>query len=293
MFAPETTDLGRVRLLANINFHFSSEKLPHLAEVIRALAEMDIARLDLCICTNSEAAPDHEILARICRYFLAPGTFSILAFTGLEDPRFLVWCHKEAVLRARFLDGGEGHTHFLCLEDDIRFTSHNLRYFLGAREFLRPYNLLPGFYRVEYDTARHVYVSVDHFNTTFIAEYRRIAHEGMYFITSAYPYCAMFLLDRDMAEEHANSPGFAREDSKNLIWWDILERANLGLAYDRVPEGFHNRHAIPVHQDSLDAASCCWVTHLGNKYARSGTVLGQLSMRDTFWWSREGKFPVG
>jgi len=285
--------IGEARVLATINFHYNEPRVEHFSEVVRALAEMRVGQLDLVVVTQTTNPSERETIGRICRYFLPARQVTVLCFPDLEDPRWLVWCHKEAVLRNRFLGGDEGHTHFLCLEDDIRFTQRNMEYFLDSRELLRQTGLLPGFFRVEFDTARNVYVAVDHFNTSYLEEYRRLDCGGYSFLTSAYPYCAMYLLDRDMADEHVASASFNRDASESRIWWSILERANLGLCYENVPSGFQNRHAIPVHQDSLNPVAECWVTHLGNKYARPGSPLAQLPVADTFWWSRAGKFPTG
>jgi len=291
MFDEPPKNLFDTRLLVSVAFHYKEEKLRYLAQVIRSLSDIMVARLDLDLITNSDSAEEIRNIERLCRYFLPPERYVIRRFPNLPDPQWLVWCHKETVLRDRFVNGDEGFTHFLYLEDDIGFTHRNLAYFLTAREYLRPYDLMPTFHRVEYNTNWNTYVSVDHTATSYIKDVKRIELPEFSFLCSTYAYCAMYLLDHEMAAEHIACPSFDREGSRSLIWWATLERANLALCFSRIPEGFVSRYVIPVGKRTMEPLPACWVTHIGDKYAHADGPHGKISMHDLFWWSREGKFP--
>jgi hypothetical protein len=64
----------------------------------------------------------------------------------IGHPYLLTWIHRE-LFRRDFEEGSV--SHFLYLEDDIRFGRDNLEYFLENEDDLRKFGLFPGFLRYE------------------------------------------------------------------------------------------------------------------------------------------------
>jgi len=255
-----------IRLLVAVTAHYNPAKLPLLAEVLRSLAELAVARLAVVLVTNT-AHPDHlATIRRVATWFLPPAAVDIRSYPNLPDPRDLPWCHKADVLQARFLNGAEDFTHFLYLEDDERFSQRNLAYFLRYRDALRPHGLLPSFLRVEFHPDKLHMMSVDYLDPTAIAHLGQVDLGTIRFVTPAYPYCGLYLLDRELAAEHIASPAFGPETSEGQAPWGRLERAAMGLCFESPPPGFTTRYVLPLLPDRVTPLADCWVHHLGDKY---------------------------
>ena len=67
---------------------------------------------------------------------------------------YLTWAHKRLF---RYALRDQGFSHFIYLEDDLRFTRESLTYWCRFREPLALHGLLPGFVRYdELDDTRYV-----------------------------------------------------------------------------------------------------------------------------------------
>src|SRR5579862_2977077 len=118
----------RARILCAITFHFLPQRLGFLSEVLRSLAEFDVAAIDVSIITNTTDSTDTNLLKRLCAESFPGHRAEIRSFGNLTHPYELTWCHK-SLIAEQFLDQRYSYTHFLYLEDDIRLSFSNFCYF--------------------------------------------------------------------------------------------------------------------------------------------------------------------
>ena len=63
----------------------------------------------------------------------------------------------------------------------------------------------------------------------------------------------------------------------------IREKANMGLMYTNIPDGFINRHVIPVILNRKIPHESCTVRHLGDKYANDElSIFCKIKIKDIF-----------
>jgi hypothetical protein len=214
---------------------------------------------------------------------------------------FLTWGHKSLFRQAV---GNPGFSHFVYLEDDLRFTSEALSYWCRFREPLAAHGLLPGF--VRYEVLDHVRFVVDQKERQDVdpanrrhvsprqAPYGGDAETNLHFVNLNNPYQGMYVLDRELAIDHLrNSPARSPVLSRAVSWPNglekrgtiIRERAALGPIFDDVPSGFQSRNCVPVETLSpgeYRLAPACLVEHLAGNYSRSETVFGKIPVEDLF-----------
>jgi hypothetical protein len=267
----KTWRIAECSLLVAISAHYVPARLPYLLEVVRALADINAQRLDIHVMVNEV---DDETAARLHRLLSAAlpagRTVTINRVGGLDHPFDLTWAHKRLIPEV-FLAEGSAFTHFLYLEDDMRFGAANLRYFLRFRPLLEPFGLLPSFLRIEYSAAAEELRFTEHRRPTDPASARGVTAGGVRFIATP-PYCALYVLDRPLARQHVESPSFDREASKALSRWAVRERAAAGVCWDRVPRGFRRRYVVPLAPDGTGFAPECLVPHLHATYADNPTA---------------------
>jgi len=232
------------RVLCCITFHFVAGRLESLADVLQALSEFPVAFLEAVIVTNAVDDSETVILERLAAEIMGEGRATICRVHELEHPFDLAWHHKQ-VLAERFVDDTASRfTHFIYLEDDIRFTFANFEYFLTAREQLRGEGLLPAFLRVEWSEDAAGLVATDCFWPVYVPVQPRLGAGEIVFMNMPNPYNPCFVLDRELAREHLASPASDRVSSSRLVAWGIRERAAMGLCLDNVPKPFRARHEI-------------------------------------------------
>ena len=263
---PPALGLPGVRLLVAIAHHHAPERLPFLLEVARALGDFAVDRLDVVVITNLEDAGARAAIRCLVRPALAvPGDVEVMPAGRLAHPFHLPWSHKP-LIRERFLPS-RAWTHFVYLEDDIRFGFAAFRHFLAARPLLAPHGLVPGFFRVEFSATNRALQALDQTAPFDAATLPGIKAGGLRFVPAPNPYCAMYVLDRDLAEEHVADPAFDREASRQVSPWDVRERAAMGLCWSRIPRGFPARQVIAVDPVRREVAPGCLVAHLAGNYA--------------------------
>ena len=214
---------------------------------------------------------------------------------------YLTWGHK-SLFRQALSD--PGLSHFVYLEDDLRFTSEALSYWCRFREPLAAHGLLPGFVRYEVlDDVRFVVdqkerQDVDPANRQHVSPFQPPSGGGaetnFHFVNLNNPYQGMYVLDRELAIDHLrNSPARSPVLSRAVSWPNglekrgtiIRERAALGPIFDDVPAGFQSRNCVPVETLSpgeYRLAPSCLVEHLAGNYSRSETVFGKIPVDDMF-----------
>jgi hypothetical protein len=278
----KTWRIAECSLLVAISAHYVPARLPYLVEVLRSLGDINARRLDVHIMVNEVDDGTAARLHRLLSASLPAGrTVVINRVGGLEHPFDLTWAHKR-LIRDVFLAEGSSFTHFLYLEDDMRFGAVNLRYFLRFRPLLEPFGLLPSFLRIEYSEAAEELRFTEHRRPTDPVAVRGVTAGGMRFIGVA-PYCALYLLDRPLARQHVESPSFDKEASKALSRWAVRERAAAGVCWDGVPRGFRSRYVVPLTPAHDGFAPDCFVPHLHATYAdRPGASFGKIPVHRAF-----------
>ena len=260
-------DLAReARLLCVIPFHYRALRLHYLYEVVRALSELLVRRVTVVVMTNTTDDDELARIDRICAHFLDRQDIGIDIHPELDDPWNLGWCHKPIL--GRLFMGDDAYTHFVYLEDDMRLSHWNLTYFMGARALLARQGLIPSFVRVEYNFSDANVYATDWLAQGQIAGKPAAEAAGQRFLPADNPYIAMFILDRALAEEHVATRSFDRLRSREVMDWDPLARAAMGLSFENVPAGFPSRYVVPVDADG-QVMTPAWVYHLPNNYANA------------------------
>jgi hypothetical protein len=258
------------------------------------LAEYPVALLEVHIVANAISESEDSTLRRLAEEILGPDRASIHRVDDLAHPFDLAWRHKEVIAR-RFLGAGADFTHFIYLEDDIRFTFANFRYFVEERERLRERGLLPAFLRAEWSQAANGLVATDCFWPVYVPVQPQLRSGDIVFANMPNPYNPCFVLDRELAAEYVASPFFDKEASSHLARWGIRERAAMGLCLENVPRGFKSRYVVPVSTLTNSVVPAARIRHLQGTYATQATTgLGKVrletllhgarSIGDGSWW---------
>ena len=276
--SPEPEDCS---LLVAITFHHVPRRVIYLLDVVRALADFAVRRVDIRVMINdvpdSVFASMREVLAGTVSGHV---TVTLMRCRDLAHPFELTWAHKRLIPQ-EFLPAGSPYTHFVYLEDDMRFSYRNFRYFLEHRRPLGEVGLIPSFVRVEYGEAAQEIRCTDIHQTLPLERLKKIDVGPYFFVSPPIPYCALYVLDRDLALEHVASASFDPVASGKVMKYDIRMRAAVGQCWEKVPRGYRSRYAIGIDPTRATAAPECWVPHLPNNYiTRMATPSAKLPMRN-------------
>lgn len=256
------------RLLATVTFHYAAHRIEFLADVLRNFAAFPVARRVIVIFTNTSKPDEQAQVRAVFRQLgLKEGRDVRLEVkSDLLDPFHLAWAHKPII--RKFLARKSDFTHFVYVEDDERFSFENFSYFLDAREILRPFGLLPGFLRVEWNKTLHRYAHTDSTAPTDLSKNPFVPFRNWRFTAVDFPHDGCYVLDRELAREYAGSLSFDLNKSVERSTWGICERASMGLTFEAVPAPFKHRMVIPVSRRSPGVIpQCAWIFHLPNNYA--------------------------
>ena len=109
------------------------------------------------------------------------------------------------------------------------------------------------------------------------------------------PYHAMYLMDKDLMKEHLLGPSRSvdfghtvfnpRYQNFELLLFDMMAKANLGLIYKDIPDGFFHRSVVPVNKNTKRVEKYCLIKHLSNKYAneKNNKYLGNIKIEDIYY----------
>ncbi|MCW8306994.1 hypothetical protein AruPA_08090 [Acidiphilium sp. PA] len=257
---------ANLHIMVVVAFKFRTTRLRHLLEVATGFAEYTDAAVDFIVTTTADDAE----LATLERSLVPLRTsgmrvsFRQVPFDAAVPYR-VTWAHK-SLLREVFLADSR-YSHFIYVEDDIRLSQRNFSYFRRFREKLRPYGLLPGFLRYEFnDTDYHTYL-VDHREPTRVADSPGIDLGDVRFVNVDPPYQACFVLDRELAAEHAAGPSFDVEASK-IYGHGEAERANLAFSFENIPAsgGFTSRYVMPLDRNTGLPLHAALIRHLPDNF---------------------------
>jgi hypothetical protein len=275
-----------MKLLTCIAFHFKTERLMYLRQVLHA--QQFLADSVHVIVTTNTAEPNELAAIRaVSPASSRPFSVEIESFTTLPNPYLLTWAHK--VVLARHM-GDMSYTHFMYTEDDLELTENNVAYWLRTRELLRPFGFYPSFFRVEWNETTRQWCSTDIEKPVSVAgEPKVLSTFGDYqFLNLPNPYQGLFFYDRELMAEHAASHTFdltkyGRLEKINMpSGGGTTERATYGLTYVNIPEHYRSRNLVPYFCKFLKIDPDCWVHHLPNNYAngKAEIKLGKLRVDD-------------
>lgn len=184
-----------------------------------------------------------------------------------DSPWGLLWEHKKTLkeLASRKISS---HDLYLILENDILFNQSNLDYWIENRENLRKSGLIPTFLAVEYSLKRSQWVAINLHNkrsSENIELFTFKIQNNQYFQLPEL-YSALFLLDHELLLEYCSSKAAGKETSRELIWWDLGARSNMGLQFVNYPATFKNRYSLGIDSRSTRVVGSALVHHLPNLY---------------------------
>jgi hypothetical protein len=183
--------------------------------------------------------------------------------SNFVNPYFLTWTH---VPFFKYLfESDNSITHFMYIEADMLVTRSNIDYWLHAREQLRSTRLVPSFLRYELNYVDKKFYSTDlQYSLPFVQLSRIQMSDDYFYLNLKFPYQAMYLLDRELMQEHLEGP--FREFLLNHIW-GVPEQAAGGITFLNVPSDFYSRNVIGFNLKTKKIDPNCLVHHLPNNFA--------------------------
>jgi hypothetical protein len=262
------------KLLTCITFHYSDSRIPLLKQTCSRIAEL-AETADVVVLTNEQA----KIPYLLDELDASGYGLKILAPELLGHPYLLTWCHQK-VFRDH-LNADKSTSHFMYIEDDIIITPENIEYWLEGREALRTVGLIPSFLRYECSS-----ITLERFATDLtrrvnplIAPKVFVGDKKYAYMNLPQPYQGMYLLDRDLIEEHLLS----ESSSPDFGSWPIREKATQGITFLNVPRPFSSRNAIgySITTKAIDRRSLIY--HAANNYVDdSSSQLGKIPINNLF-----------
>ena len=226
----------RIKKLAiAVTFHYNEDHLQHLrkiSEQFPLLAES----VSVHVVSNEG---DRDKKQRIAASVRQGRDFDVQVHTPtyLGHPFLLTWCHFY-VFRILFeLD--KDITHYMYLEDDILVRPDNIDYWLRSYETLKIFNLIPAFLRYDTDERSMDIYSTDQRQKSEFSQLAKVKISNDYcFLNLIDGYQGMYLLDRELMNQHLNGPSSIPEYS---YFSGIREKAAAGLSHTNVPQGCLHR----------------------------------------------------
>jgi hypothetical protein len=239
--------------------------------------------MEIAIVTETIRQEDLTLLRRLCLETLSEESVDIRCYSNLPHPFDLTWCHKAIIAEEFARDNHGRYTHFIYLEDDIRFSFANFCYFVEFREILRGTGLLPAFVRVEYRESVDRFVATDACCPVRVPLQPHVYIGNIIVINMPNPYNPCFVLDLELAEEYMQSRSFDNEGSRAVCPWDVRERAAMGLCFEHIPALFQSRYVVPAYRQTAVVPKFAWISHLPNNYANDpDSSFGKLAMDGLF-----------
>ena len=262
------------KLLICITFHYSDGRIPILKQTCSRLGEL-AETVDVVVLTNEQS----KIPYLLDELGASSYRLEILTPVLLGHPYLLTWCHQK-VFRDH-LNEDKSISHFMYIEDDIVITPENIEYWLEGREALRSIGLIPSFLRYEYSsmTSERFATDLTRRVNPLIAP-KAHGHDKDYaYMNLPQPYQGMYLLDRQLIEEHLSSGS----SSPDFGSWPIREKATQGITFLNVPRPFSSRNAIgySISNKVIDRRSL--IHHAANNYVDDPcSQLGKIPIDSLF-----------
>ena len=258
------------KLAIAVTFHYDESRFAYLSQTTSQFGLL-ANKVDVAVVTN---VSDEERQDNI-RRAISHDSFSLQVISPafLEHPYLLTWSHFD--LFRRLFREDQSITHFMYLEDDIRVNPENIAYWLRGRESLRQFGLIPSFLRYELKKHDNRPYSTDVTRNVKLVRLPRVRVTDTYFyVNLPQPYQGMYLLDRELMNEHIVKPSSSPEFGS----WGIREKAAQGLTFANVPKGCLSRNFVGYDMEQAHIDSKCLIHHTPNNYAdnpntRHGKIL--------------------
>ena len=262
------------RLLVCITFHYSETRIPILKKTCSRLGEL-AEEVNVVILTNEES----NIPSLLRELETTSYQLKILAPKLLGHPYLLTWCHQQ-IFRDRIKEDTTT-SHFMYIEDDIVITPENIEYWLEGREVLRNIGLIPSFLRYERSSRNSKLFATDLTRKVnpLITPKAYVDSKEYAYMNLPQPYQGMYLLDRELIEEHLN----CGSSSPDFGSWPIREKATQGITFLNVPRPFSSRNVIgySISTQAIDKRSL--IHHAANNYVDDpGSQLGKVPIDTLF-----------
>ena len=258
------------------NLQSQRRRMRQLADLVLNLAYLDVKTLDLKVFTNMDSEVLRNSLSPLNAYdtslrsgtvIRVPSSF-LINEEGQFEPHLMTWAHKEMMRKDVSLANED--TFFLYLEDDAIFTFANLEYFLHHREVLREVGLIPSYLRAEWSDIHGTWINSDSFERipeSSLEDFK--IHDGVFYRSMKNPYCAMILLDYELANEYFESGSSNLEIAKTRhpFIWDTAATAALGLISEKVPLGRNSRAVVGFSSQTCAPLIGSVIRHQGDRYA--------------------------
>lgn len=277
--------LSDTKLLVTMPLLYRPNRLIYFFDQIRCLWDCKCGFIDVRIVTNTfDIEAKASILALLRPFQSEKFQISINSFWDEADPKRMTWVHK-SLIADEFLSSTE-YTHFIYLEDDLRFCGRNLEYFIQMRPILDPLGFIPSFVRYEFNFDKHQLFTSDIIRSSPLSE-QSICVRDRYFVMANNPYCAAYILDKELAAEYVNTTSFDHDRSTAVCRWPSTERSAMGLCFENVPPGHLSRFKILVDLDRGIPAAECLIHHLPNNFTNrtwpeGHTPFGKTPLLDVF-----------
>ena len=282
-FKPEIQVSEKVKIVAAISFFFDKNKIHNLKKVCNSLIEIS-KDVEINIFTNHISEDQKKALTENFKE-----NVEIIVIDNIVHNRLLPWYHLNLM---KSLFKREDITHFIYLEDDILIDKNNFNYWVNSRKILKKYNLIPGFVRTEVNELNNQLYAIDFVKKNYYQNLPKITVNNYYsFVNHNYPYQGMYLYDRELMNEHLSGPssnpdcGHGAYDTNyinpKMINLDLMAKANIGLTYLNVPEGFFNRMVTLYNKSEKEIDKNCQIKHLSNKYSNTKSWFGNIKVKDS------------
>jgi hypothetical protein len=263
------------KLLIAVTFFFKPDRLKYLNQIAHHFPHL-CHETKVIIVTNTNDPGHHQLIKQAVVVDI-----EIVVPMYLGHPYLLTWVHLDC-FRKYFLNDSL-ISHFCYLEDDIELKLENIKYWIKARKDLQQIRLIPSFLRYEFKHGETIMRSSD---VTLSLQFEKLprfeAKDAEYcYVNLPLPYQGMYLLDRELAEEHFFGPSSSPDFE---IWgvapvWGIREKATQGLTFANVPRGCVSRNFLGFNKTINQIDSGSLIHHTPNNYADNPN-------------SRFGKIPI-
>ncbi len=281
-FIPSNEINEKVKIVASIAFFFDKDKINNLNKVCKSLNNIS-NQTEIYIFTNKVSSDQEEDLKNKIEVDV-----TIKVIDEIVNSRLLPWYHINFMKK---LYEREEITHFLYLEDDILIDKLNFIYWVNSRRILKKFNLIPAFVRTEVNKNDEEIYAIDFVKKDKLKFLPKIMiNDNYYFINHTFPYQGMYLYDRELMKEHLFGPssnpdcghGAFNENyiDTRMINLDLMAKANIGLTYIDVPEGFFSRMTLLYDKKKSSIDNICQIKHLSNKYSNNKSWFGNIKIRD-------------
>ena len=258
-------------LLIGITFHFVEERLEFLKKISAYFSQLS-RNTRVLIFTNTASLDNHKKIVSAVQ-----ADIEIFVPKLIGHPYLLTWAHFD--MFRKLFQTQQDLTHFMYLEDDILIKPENIEYWLEGRANLKQIGLIPSFLRCELAAQEILMRSTDVTSRVKLSELTKvnIKNESYCYINLPQPYQGMYILDRELAEEHLFGPSSSPEFGP----WGIREKAAQGLTFANVPSGCTSRNFVGFNLDVNHIDSRSLIHHTPNNYANDPqTKFGKIPIKE-------------